>query len=87
MNRRSLVVLAAIPMAACMIGPSYRAPAPVTADAAITRPVVPDSTRAFFDSLAAARSRDSLATAATPVMQRLVVQDSMSCATPRSCGS
>ncbi len=77
MKRRSLALLAAAPMAACMIGPSYHAPVPVPAGTAITRPAVPDSTRAFFDSLAAARRRDSIATAATPVMQRLVVQDSM----------
>lgn len=77
MTRRLLGFLIAVPMAGCMIGPSYRAPAPATAGTAITRPPVPDSTRAFFDSLAAARARDSIATAGAPVSQRLLVQDSL----------
>ena len=77
MTRRLLMLLLAASMGACMVGPSYHAPAPVPEGAAIARPPVPDSTRAFFDSLAVARSRDSLATADMPVTQRLVVQDSM----------
>ncbi len=77
MIRRLLAALVAAPMAACMVGPAYHAPTPMPAGAVIARPPVPDSTRAFFDSLAAARTRDSIATAPAPVTQRLLVQDSL----------
>ncbi|HEU4989642.1 MAG TPA: efflux transporter outer membrane subunit [Gemmatimonadaceae bacterium] len=64
-------------LAGCMVGPSYRAPAPVPAHAALGVPRMADSTRAFFDSLAVARARDSVAAAAAPLTQRLLVQDSL----------
>jgi multidrug efflux system outer membrane protein len=77
MMKRVLIALVAAGTTACMVGPSYRAPEPETQHAAIALPRTPDSTRAFFDSLAAARRRDSVAVAGTPVAQRLVLQDSM----------
>lgn len=77
MTIRIPAALLALPLAACMIGPAYHAPAPAPSGATIALPPVPDSTRAFFDSLATARSRDSIAAAATPVTERLVVQDSL----------
>ena len=77
MTRSLASILLAASAAGCMIGPSYRAPAPMPEGAAVAVPAGPDSTRAFFDSLAAARSRDSIATATAPVAQRLVIQDSL----------
>jgi multidrug efflux system outer membrane protein len=77
MIRRAIPALLGMAAAGCMIGPSYRAPEPVPAGASIALPAAPDSTRVFFDSLAAARRRDSVSVAGTPATQRLVVQDSM----------
>jgi outer membrane protein, multidrug efflux system len=77
MRRRSLALLLAAPLAGCMLGPRYQRPTPVPPGTEISRPAMADSTRAFFDSLAAARSRDSIATAAAPVTQRLMIQDSL----------
>ena len=77
MTRRRLSVILAAPLAGCMIGPSYRPSTPMPVGASIALPAAPDSTRAFFDSLAAARRSDSVAVVAAPVTQQLVVQDSM----------
>ena len=74
MRPRRLAVLLAAPAAACMIGPAYRPAAPVPAHTELRVPLTPDSTRAFFDSLAAARRRDSTTAAAT--MTRMLVADS-----------
>jgi outer membrane protein, multidrug efflux system len=74
MSRRLWIALLALPLSACMIGPSYRATAPVPAHTELRLPPTADSTRAFFDSLAAARRRDSVT--ATATMNRLLVADS-----------
>lgn len=70
--RRCVPLLAVAPLAACAIGPRYRPPVPMHAELRLPRAA--DSTRAFFDSLAAARRRDSTAAAAT--MSRMLVADS-----------
>ncbi|HEX8725916.1 MAG TPA: efflux transporter outer membrane subunit [Gemmatimonadaceae bacterium] len=75
--RRMTVLLAAAALTGCMVGPSYHAPEPAPARATLGVPAMPDSTRAFFDSLAVARTRDSVAAAAAPLTQRLLVQDSL----------
>lgn len=77
MIKRMAPTLLVLCVAGCMIGPSYHAASPAPEGSRIALPATPDSTRTFFDSLAAARRRDSVAVAGTPVTQRLVVQDSM----------
>ncbi|HJP56108.1 MAG TPA: efflux transporter outer membrane subunit [Gemmatimonadales bacterium] len=58
--RRRLLIVSTIALAGCAVGPSYRRPDPVPPATAVGAGVVPPATRAFFDSLAAARSRDTL---------------------------
>ncbi len=77
MRLRALAAIAAAPLAGCMFGPSYRAASPVPERAALGVPASTDSTRAFFDSLATARRRDSLATGAAPIVERRFVSDSL----------
>ena len=74
MSGRRWVALLALPLSACMIGPHYHAIAPVPAHTELRLPPMPDSTRAFFDSLAAARRRDSVA--ATATVNHMLVADS-----------
>ncbi len=74
MNMRLLAALVAAPLAGCSIGPRYQAPAPLAPHAELRLPRAADSTRAFFDSLAAARRRDSTTAAGT--MNRMLVADS-----------
>lgn len=74
MRFRRWVPLLAAPAAACTIGPRYQPPAPAPARTELRLPRTADSTRAFFDSLAAARRRDSTSAAAT--MNRMLVADS-----------
>jgi multidrug efflux system outer membrane protein len=63
--RFAALALAAL-LAACSVGPAYR-PAPVVpAGTAVGIPRQPDSTRAFFDSLAAARAADTARPAPAP---------------------
>ncbi len=59
MNARILKVATAALLAGCAVGPAYR-PAPVVPAATeVGTCALADSTRAFFDSLAAARAADT----------------------------
>ncbi|HEU4699336.1 MAG TPA: efflux transporter outer membrane subunit [Gemmatimonadales bacterium] len=55
-----LVALTALGSAGCAVGPSYRPAAPVPAGTKVGAGAAAPATRAFFDSLAAARQVDSL---------------------------
>jgi multidrug efflux system outer membrane protein len=76
MNTRAAVLPLAALVAGCAIGPRYHRPAPVPPGAAVRVTPMPDSTRAFFDSLAAARTKDSVPVAA-PLVQRPLVVDTL----------
>ena len=63
MPRRSMTAFPAalaVALAACAVGPSYRPAEPVPAGTQVGTANSPPATRAFFDSLAAAREVDSL---------------------------
>jgi outer membrane protein, multidrug efflux system len=74
---RALAVLLVAPMAACMVGPAYQPSSPMPADARVRVVTARDSTRAFFDSLAAARRRDSVTVGAPHVAERTLAADSL----------
>ena len=59
-------------LTACASGPSYRTEPAVKPDVQIHTVRGADSTRAFFDSLAAARSRDSMTIARPPAAERVL---------------
>lgn len=77
MIARRLSLLLVLPLAACAVGPRYHAPAPEAGSVGAETRALPDSTRAFFDSLASARARDSAVTGRLPAARQLVVQDSL----------
>ncbi|HEY5218601.1 MAG TPA: hypothetical protein VIJ16_02275, partial [Gemmatimonadaceae bacterium] len=77
MNFRALAVILAAPLSACMLGPNYQASSPMPSNADIRIARSTDSTRAFFDSLAAARMRDSNADGSAPIAERRLVADSV----------
>ena len=58
--RRALALAGALVLSACAVGPGYRPADPVPAGTRVGAAGVPTTTRAFFDSLAAAREADSL---------------------------
>ena len=77
MSRRVAAVALAAALGACSVGPAYR-PAPVVpAGSRVGTPRLPDSTRAFFDSLAAARASDTARPAPAPLPPRRLVADSV----------
>lgn len=63
MKARVGVVAALIVLAACPVGPNYEPQPPVPPSTMVGTPRGPDSITKFYDSLAAARAADSLATA------------------------
>lgn len=75
--RRAAVALLGV-LGGCAVGPGYhRAPA-VPAGTRVGAGTASDTTRAFFDSLAAARAADPLpATAPTPLPPRVIAADSL----------
>ncbi len=75
MNVRMAVLLLVVPLAGCMVGPGYHKPTAVPPGQRLGVTPLPDSERVFFDSLAAARQRDSIAVAGTPIVQRPLVID------------
>ncbi len=77
MRTRLPVAVAAALLGGCMFGPSYLASSPMPERAGIRVPAASDSTRAFFDSLAAARLRDSVAVGGAPIVERRLVADSL----------
>lgn len=58
------LVAVGVVLAGCAVGPSYRQPAPVAPDQRVGGAASDDRGRSFFDSLAAARAADSVATPA-----------------------
>ncbi len=79
MKRRVGVVLATVPMVfglGCLAGPRYVPETVVSSKDKIGVARTSDSSRAFFDSLAAARRADTARIAAVPAVRRLAVTDS-----------
>jgi len=75
--RLGLAAVAAAALVGCSVGPAYR-PAPVVpAGSQVGIPRQPDSTRAFFDSLAAARAADTARSVPAPLPPRRLVADSV----------
>lgn len=74
MTRRAMLVqwLAVAAVAACASGPTYHTEPAVKPDVQIHTVRGADSTRAFFDSLAAARARDSMTIAHPPAAERVL---------------
>jgi outer membrane protein, multidrug efflux system len=77
MRARMLAAAFAATLSGCMFGPSYRPASPMPEHAGLRVPAVSDSTRAFFDSLAAARARDSAQTVGATIAERRLVADSL----------
>ncbi len=80
MMRRPLAILATLPITlalACLSGPGYVPETVVSAKQQVGVARASDSSRAFFDSLAAARRADTARIAAVPSVRRLAVTDSM----------
>jgi outer membrane protein, multidrug efflux system len=80
MNRRRAMTVATLSVAlgsACVSGPGYVPETVVSAKQQIGVTRTSDSSRVFFDSLAAARRADTARTAAVPTVRRLAVTDSM----------
>jgi multidrug efflux system outer membrane protein len=63
-------------LAGCAVGPRYHPEPSVRPGAQVRVAPTADSTRAFFDSLAAARQRDSVSVAPAPVARRALAFDS-----------
>jgi multidrug efflux system outer membrane protein len=77
MMRRPLIVVAATLSTACVVGPKY-APEPAIAPAQrVGAERLSDSSRIFFDSLAAARRRDSAVVFRRPVLRQIANRDSV----------
>jgi multidrug efflux system outer membrane protein len=71
----ALLPFALAVMAACAAGPSYHATPAVAPEVTLRGTARGDSNRAFFDSLATARSRDSLTVAHPPAVERVLRYD------------
>jgi multidrug efflux system outer membrane protein len=69
-------VAAALSAGCASVGPNYHAPESIAAGQRLGAPAMSDSSRAFFDSLAAARRRDSVPVAPAPAVHRLPPLDS-----------
>ncbi len=68
--RRAASLLSALALSACAVGPSYHSKPAVAPDVQLRVSTGADSNRAFFDSLANARSRDSITLAHPPAAER-----------------
>jgi multidrug efflux system outer membrane protein len=77
MIRRVVPVLIALAAAACAVGPSYHPEAVVPASTRVGAAQSSESTKTFFDSLAAAREKDTLPAAGAPVTPRVLLPDSL----------
>jgi outer membrane protein, multidrug efflux system len=77
MIRRVVPVLIALAAAACAVGPSYHPEAVVPASTRVGAAQSSESTKTFFDSLAAAREKDTLPAAGAPVAPRVLLPDSL----------
>jgi outer membrane protein, multidrug efflux system len=76
MTRAALVLALAALAAGCAAGPSYHPEQPIPSASRIGAARSSDSVASFFDSLATARSRDSVAAGAAPVPERTLRPDS-----------
>ena len=75
---RALIAVLALTLAACTIGPRYAPGAPAPAGAHVRVAARSDSTRAFFDSLAAARRSEGAANSTVPApTERTLAYDAL----------
>jgi multidrug efflux system outer membrane protein len=74
---RLTAALAAAAVAGCAQGPSYHTSPAVAPSVQIHATTGPDSNKAFFDSLAAARAHDSVAMAHPPAVERMLRFDTL----------
>jgi multidrug efflux system outer membrane protein len=74
-SRRAVPLMLQLVLASCAVGPTYHAAPAVAPDVRVGGAVQADSTRAFFDSLAAARMRDSAAVARPPAAEHVLRYD------------
>ncbi|MFI5311680.1 MAG: TolC family protein, partial [Gemmatimonadales bacterium] len=77
MKRRIPVPLLVLALGACAVGPNYHPETVVRPDDRLHAIPAGDSSRAFFDSLAAARRRDSSAVAGAPLTRQILSFDSL----------
>jgi multidrug efflux system outer membrane protein len=77
MMRRAVGLLFVLSVAGCAVGPSYHPETVVPASTRVGAAQSSDSTRTFFDSLAAARENDTLAAAGSPLKPRALLSDSL----------
>ena len=77
MIRRMAFPLAAVLAAGCAVGPGYHPESVVPTATKVGAARSSDSARAFFDSLAAARAKDTLAAGPVPIPPTSVLPDSL----------
>ncbi len=77
MIRRAAPVVLVLAAAGCAVGPSYHPEAVVPASTRVGAAQSSESTRTFFDSLAAARENDTLTAAGAPLKPRVLLPDSL----------
>ena len=77
MIRHAGWLLLALSAGGCAVGPSYHPEAVVPASTRVGAAQSSDSAKAFFDSLAAARQNDTLATPGAPLKPRELLPDSL----------
>jgi multidrug efflux system outer membrane protein len=77
MNVRASGALLTLALAGCVMGPRYTPAPPVRQGTQVRLSAMSDSSRAFFDSLAAARRRDSTAARLAPSAARSLPYDSL----------
>ena len=77
MIRHAGWLLLALSAGGCAVGPSYHPEAVVPASTRVGAAQSSDSAKAFFDSLAAARQNDTLATPGAPLKTRELLPDSL----------
>ena len=75
--RRGVMLLIAMAGTGCAVGPSYHPEGVVPASTRVGAAQSSDSVKSFFDSLAAARENDTLATAGAPLKPRVLIPDSL----------
>lgn len=77
MIRRTGWLLTVLSAGGCAVGPSYHPETVVPASTRVGAAQSSDSVKAFFDSLAAARQNDTLATPGAPLKPRELLPDSL----------
>jgi len=74
-GRRARTLIAAAGLTACTVGPTYKPETVIAPAQRLGATALSDSSRAFFDSLAVARRRDSVAGATVHVPARYTLND------------